>query len=129
MKKFIQLTSLFCLLVLFGVVANAQSSYGSEVEIPFAFTVGDHSYDAGHYIVKIEKFSAASATLSIREVDSNDSQRILLNGNGDDPASDMKLVFDTIEGRRYLSKVRTPDRSYGIVKSKPAKDASSGGGN
>ena len=124
MKKFIQICSLFGLLVLFGAISvNAQTSLGSQICIPFAFNVGEKSYDAGDYILKIEKIATGTATLTIRDTKSDEMQIVLLNGTGESPAKDLKLVFDSIEGQRYLTRVRTPDRTYGLAKSKAEKDA------
>jgi hypothetical protein len=126
MKKFIQVCSLLSLLVLFGAAsANAQSGFGVDVEIPFAFNVGDQSYEAGNYIVKVDKLTAGTATLSIRDTKTDDVQTVLLNGNGDEAAGEIKLVFDNVAGRRVLTKVRTPDRGYALIKSKSDKKAPS----
>lgn len=124
MKKFIQVFSLLSLLVLFGSAsANAQSGYGVEVEIPFAFNVGDHSYEAGNYILKVNKFATGTATLSIRDTNNDEVQTVILNGNGDGASTDIKLVFDMVEGRRVLTRVRTPDHTYAVVGAKNDKDA------
>lgn len=124
MKKFIQICSVFGLLVLFGAIsANAQSNLGSEINIPFAFHVGDRSYDAGSYILKIERLQPGTATLAMRDTKSDEVQVVILNGNGESPAKELKLVFDTIDGQRYLTRVRTTERTYGLLKSKAEKDA------
>ncbi len=124
MKKFIQICSLLSLLVLFTAVSvSAQKSFGSDVEIPFAFNVGDHSYDAGNYIVKLERLSSGSATLSIQDTKTDEVQTVLLNVNGDGPGTEVKLVFDTIEGRRYLTKVRTAEKTFALVRPKSDKSA------
>lgn len=124
MKKFIPIVSLFTLVFIFTAVsASAQSGYGTDIEIPFAFNVGDHSYEAGNYILKIEKLPAGAATLQIRDTKSNEMQTVLLNANGESAGSEMKLVFDMVDGRRYLTRVRTPERSYALIKSKAERDA------
>jgi len=124
MKKFIQICSLFSLLVLFGAgAANAQMGFGTDVEIPFAFNVGDRAYEAGNYIVKLDRYSSGSASLSIRDTMTDEVQTVLLNANGDGPAGEIKLVFDVFEGRRYLTKVSTPSRTYALIKSKAEKNA------
>jgi len=124
MKKFIQVGSLVSLLFVLGVVgANAQSSYGSEVEIPFAFNIGDKSYEAGDYILKLEKFATGNAILSIRDPKTNEAQTVLLNSNGEERGNEVKLLFDMIEGTRYLTKVRTPSWAYAVVQSKGQRDA------
>ena len=124
MKKFIQICSLFGLLIFVGAAtANAQSSLGSQITIPFAFHVGEKSYEAGEYILKVDKLSSGTATLMIRDTKSDEAQVVLLNGNGESPSSELKLVFDTIEGHRYLTRVRTPVRTFALLKSKAEKDA------
>ena len=124
MKKFIQICSLLSLLVIFGAAsANAQSGFGVDVEIPFDFSVGDQSYEAGNYIVKVDSLTNGTATLSIRDTKTDEIQRVLMNGNGDSGVGDIKLVFDNVGGRRVLTKVRTPSRGYALVKSKSDKNA------
>ena len=124
MKKFIQIFSLFGLLVVFGTIsASAQAGLGTEVDIPFAFNVGDQAHEAGSYIVKIDRRVNGASTLSIRDTKTDDQQTVLLNSSGEAGSAEIKLVFDVIEGRRFLTKVRTQDRTYGVYKSKTEKDA------
>ena len=125
MKKFIQIASMLSLLVIFTVVsANAQSNtYGSEVEIPFAFNVGDQSYEAGHYVFKVQKLTTGAATLTIEDTKNDKIRIVLMNANGETPGKDVNLVFNNINGQRYLSRVNTPERSFAIVKSGSERDA------
>lgn len=124
MKKFIQIISLFGLLVFVGTIsASAQAGYGTEVNIPFAFNIGDQSYEAGSYIIKIDRRITGASTLSIRDTKTDEQQTVLLSSNGEAAAGEVKLVFDTVEGRRYLTKIRTPDRGYGLFRGKVEKDA------
>jgi hypothetical protein len=124
MKKFIQICSLLSLVVLFGAgAASSQTDFGADVEIPFAFNIGDRSYEAGNYIVKLEKLAPGSAALSVRDMKKNDVQTVLLSANGDESEGEIKLVFDVFEGRRYLTKVSTPSRTYALAKSKAEKNA------
>lgn len=124
MKKFIQIGSLLSLLVLFTVVpASAQTGFGIDVEIPFAFNVGDRSYEAGNYIVKLERRPMGSARLSIGDTKTDEVQTVLLTTGPGSDSGDVKLVFDTVGGRRYLTKVRTPDRTFALIKSRAEKNA------
>ena len=124
MKKFIQVCSLLSLLVIFGAAsANAQSGFGVDVDIPFDFSVGDQSYEAGNYIVKVDRLTNGTATLSIHDTKTDEVQRVLMNGNGEDAAGDIKLVFDNVGGRRVLTRVRTPSRGYALVRTKAEKNA------
>jgi hypothetical protein len=124
MKKFIQVCSLLSLLVVFGAAASIKAQgFGTEVSIPFAFNVADHSYDAGSYVLKLFKNSSGTATLSITDTKTDAVQTVLLNVNGDLGGSEIKLVFDNVEGQRYLSKVQTTERTYALLKSKAVRDA------
>jgi hypothetical protein len=115
---------MFTFLFLFTVIsASAQSTFGTDVEIPFAFNVGDHSYEAGNYILKLEKLPTGAAMLAIRDTKTDELQTVIVNANGEATGTEIKLVFDTVEGRRYLTKIRTPDRSYSLIKSKAEKNA------
>ncbi len=119
MKKFIQVCSLLSLLVLFTVVsASAQTAFGTDVEIPFAFNVGDRSYESGNYIVKLQRLSSGTASLTIQDTKNDEMQTVLLNSSGDASGSEIKLVFDSIEGRRYLTKVRTAEKTYALARPK-----------
>jgi hypothetical protein len=124
MKRFIQICSLLSLLVLFtGVSASANTGFGTEVEIPFAFTVGDRSYDAGNYIVKVDRLSSGTSTLTIQETKSGDMQTVLINVSSGNPSSQVKLVFDTIDGKKYLTRIQTADRTFAIAGSKVDRKA------
>ncbi len=124
MKKFIQICSLLSLLVLSSVAAtNAQLSYGTDVNIPFAFNVGDRSYEAGNYIVKLDRRPTGLATLSIQDTRTDDTQTVMLNSAADSSSGPVSLVFDTVEGRRYLTKLRTQDRTYALFRSRTEKNA------
>ncbi len=124
MKKLIQVGALLSLLVvLTAVSAFAQTGFGTDVNIPFAFTIGDRSYEAGEYNLKIDKLAIGTATLAIRDPKTDAVQRLLLNATGDSTEGDIKLVFNMVDGQGYLTKVRTPDRSYSVIRSKAEKDA------
>lgn len=124
MKRFIQICSLLSLLVLFtGVSASANTGFGTEVEIPFAFTVGDRSYDAGNYIVKLDRLSSGTSTLTIHETKSGDMQTVLVHVNNGSRGSQVNLIFDTIEGKKYLTRIQTADRTFAVAGSKVDRKA------
>ena len=113
MKKFIRTFSVFCLVAVFAVIsvsASAVSGFGSEVEIPFAFNVGEKAYDAGSYIVTIERVSNETSALRIRDTKNENSQTVLINLSYASAREELKLVFDTVDGKKYLTKVGTADR-------------------
>jgi hypothetical protein len=124
MKKIIPIVSFLSLLVLFSAASvSGQSQFGIDINIPFAFNVADRSYDAGNYIVRFERHTpGAAATLSIQDTKTDKVQTVVLNTAGDPGSEEIKLVFDTVEGRRYLRKVRTPSSTYAIAKTKAEKN-------
>lgn len=128
MKKFIQAFSLLSILVLgsvFSANANtAQPGFGSEVVIPFAFNVGDRAYEAGSYIVKFGRISEGTATLSIQDPKTDDMQIVLVNVNAEPSNGELRLVFDTIDGQKYLTKVRSSGKTFALLKTKSEKSAS-----
>ena len=127
MKKFIQICSILTLLVVFTVVsvsANTNNGFGTEVEIPFAFNVGDRSYDAGDYIVRIQRLSDSTTAFSIQDTKTDEIQTVLLNNfNSDGSGGNINLVFDNVGGQKYLRKVQTADRTFALIKGKSEKNA------
>ena len=123
MKKFIQIWSVLTLLVAFTVVASAKTEvgFGTEVDIPFAFNVGDRSYEAGTYIVKFGRVSEGTATLSIQDLKNDSVQTVLVNVNNESARGDMRLVFDTIDGQKHLTKIRHNDKTFALQRGKSDK--------
>jgi hypothetical protein len=123
MRKFIQITSLLSLVLAFTAFTakasvKAETGFGTEVNIPFAFNIGDKAYESGHYIVRMEKTSTGATLLSIQDVEGDRNQTVLLNQTGATGTSDVKLVFETVNGQRYLSKITAQDRTFAVVVSR-----------
>lgn len=113
MKKFIRTFSVLSLVFVFAVAsasASAVANFGTEVEIPFSFNVGEKAYAAGSYIVTIERVTHETSALRIRDTKNETSQTILLNLSYAGARDEIKLVFDTVGGKKYLTKVGTADR-------------------
>jgi hypothetical protein len=124
MKKFIQISALLSLLFVFNVAASfGQSNFGTDVKIPFAFNIGDQSYESGNYILKFQRISTDTATLTIQDTKNEKSQTVLLNAGGMATSNEIKLAFDTLDGQRYLTRVSTPSRTYAVVMKKFERDA------
>jgi hypothetical protein len=66
MKKIIQVISFaFIALVFSAVTANAQSVQKYKAEIPFAFSLGDHSYEPGTYTIRVARTGASAAIMTL----------------------------------------------------------------
>ena len=121
MKKFIQICSLLGLVAVFTAAASAsgaQSNAGSQVAIPFSFNLANKAYDAGTYIVKLTKMPSGAAMLSIENSKTGDRQTMFLTSKGDRTGTEVKLVFETAGGRKYLTKVQTPENTFAIIGAK-----------
>ena len=106
----------------FGVVAaNAQINYGAEVNIPFEFHVGEHAYNAGKYTVKINKQMVVGAALTIQKVGSDKAHTILLSNGGGARSGEVQLLFNSLDGRRYLTGITTSNEAFALFEDKGAE--------
>lgn len=116
MKKLIQICSLLSVVLVFTAVsASAQAEYGSEVEIPFSFNVGDRSYEAGKYVVKLSKLQSGAATINISDLKAETVQTLLARRNGASSEDSFKLVFETVNGQKVLSHIVTPSGGFALL--------------
>ena len=122
MKSIIRGMAMVAAVFAFGVVAaNAQINYGAEVKIPFEFNVGEHAYKAGRYTVKINKQMVVGAALTIQEVGSDKTQTILLTNGGGARSGEVQLLFNSLDGRRYLTGITTSNEEFGLLGEKGAE--------
>ena len=123
MKKIVQLFSLFGLvLILSAVSANAQSEYGSEVLIPFEFSVGGRTYESGKYVIKLSRLQSGSATVTVDDLKNDRVQIVLAKRSGDSSVEDVNLVFDIVNGVRTLSRIVTPVGGYALKRNERARE-------
>jgi hypothetical protein len=117
MKNLGKLFVALCLLTVGGVVANAQVDTVPQIEVnvPFAFVVGDTSLPAGKYEIRTID-STANDVLEIRSADrhtavvfdTSDAQT-----RRDQIESKTELVFDNVEGQYFLSQIWVAGTSTG----------------
>lgn len=109
MKKLIQICSILSLLVIFTAVsAQAQSVTQYKAQIPFDFNIGQKSYEAGSYVIKVTKPSIGGITLSLEDNEGNKLQTLLGAENGDVSEKEPELVFNRYDNQRFLTKILTP---------------------
>ena len=122
MNKFIQLWTMFALLLTFSVVtAFADSVRKFEAQIPFEFYLGQKSYPAGKYLIKITKLNTGSMTISLEDENGSRLYNGVVMTNGDATEDEYRLVFNNYENQRFLSKILTPDKGYSVPESKIEK--------
>jgi hypothetical protein len=116
MKSFVRSIALFSVVVAFGAVAaSAQINYGADVNIPFQFNIGEKTYEAGKYTVKINKQMVLGAALIIQKVGSDETQTILLSNGGGSRSGDVELVFNSADGRKFLTGITTSNNAFALI--------------
>ncbi len=122
MKRFIQICSFLSLLILFSAVsAQAQSVNRFEGQIPFDFNIGQKSYKAGSYVIKIRKDSVRNTTLTLEDNKGNVLHTALVLENGSTSETNPELVFNRYENQRFLSKIATTKSAFSIAMSNSEK--------
>lgn len=115
MKKFFLVGTFLTLALAFTAVSgNAQTSYGSEVEIPFSFTVNNQPYQAGKYVVNLATTQTGSAALTITDRKSDSVQTILTRRGNLESDYSVKLIFTAVDGAKVLSQVVTPSGAFAL---------------
>lgn len=118
-KRFIQICSLFTLLVGLMVSAQAQGARNYEASIPFDFNVGNKTFAAGDYAFGLTNPLAYQESLTIRDLKSGRTQVVLITrAQADELAESSELVFNRYEDRYFLAEMTTPTLSAKFLKAK-----------
>lgn len=125
MKKIIQVCSMLCLVfVLSAVSAKAQvATKRYAAQIPFDFSIGQKSYQAGSYVIRVSKLSLDSVSLALEDKDRKVLKTIIVRGNGDLAKTEEKLVFTRNGEQRILSRLVTQENGFTIPSSNESKRA------
>lgn len=122
MKKLIQICSMLSLVVFFSIVsAQAQVVKKYAAEIPFDFNIGQKSYPAGDYTIKISKISLSTVSLALEDKEKNLLRTVLIRGNGNVSKNEEKLVFVRDGNRRFLSEMLTEEMELSFASSNEMK--------
>jgi hypothetical protein len=116
MRKITQLFSVLCLALFVTVSINAQSEYAGEVKFPFSFTFGNRYYEAGKYVVNVNRLQGGTATVSLEDPKNDSIQIVLAQRTGDSGVRDVDLVFEKAGSIRVLSRIVTPTGGFAINK-------------
>jgi hypothetical protein len=109
MKKQISMTVLgfFAVLVLAAAAANAQTTRGIEIQVPFDFVAGKKQLPAGNYTVRRARFDSESVLIIQGEGKGAGAAVVLTNTGEEDPAR-ASLTFRQLGERYYLAEVSMP---------------------
>lgn len=121
MKKLVQICAMLSLvIVLSAVSAKAQTVRQYAAQIPFDFNIGQKSYQAGDYVIKISKFSLNTVSLALEDKNRNILQTMFVRQNGDVSKDVEKLIFTRNGNQRYLSAMFTKEMGLLVTESTEA---------
>src|SRR6476660_1142951 len=102
MKNIIRITAFMCVIVGASVlVTNAQINPAGTVKVPFSFSAGAQTYEAGDYSVRIVK-SGSAATLRLQRIGSKEVGTVLLQEFQSESNEGLDLIFGEEGGNKFL---------------------------
>lgn len=108
MKKIIQIVSFLALiLVLAGADVQAQNSTRIEADVPFDFVIGDRSFAAGKYVMRIRRVPSGADLFEVRDAKNRIVYEAFGLSNGETGDGKAHFIFNREEGVAKLSKVAT----------------------
>lgn len=118
-KRFIQIGSLFALLIGLMFSAQAQGVRSYKASIPFDFNVGNKTFAAGDYAFGLTNALAYQPSLTIRDLKSGRTQVVLVTRNQADELSESaELLFNSYEDRYFLAEIATSTLSAKFLRAK-----------
>lgn len=123
MKKLIRICAVLSLVFAFSVVsAHAQQAVRQyQAKIPFDFNIGQKSYQAGNYVIKISRLASNGIILSLEDDNNKKLQTVLVSETDTFAKGEPQLLFDVQENQRYLTKIYTSEIGLSIGKRKSEK--------
>lgn len=123
MKKLIRICAVLSLLFAFSIVSTHAQQTGTQYQakIPFDFNVGQKSYAAGNYVIKISRLSSNGILLHFEDENNNRLQSVIVSEIDSLPKGETKLLFDVQENQRYLTRIVTENVSISLGKPKTEK--------
>jgi hypothetical protein len=123
-KRIIQLFSVLILAAAFTAApAQAQNSSRIDANIPFDFNIGNKSYPAGDYVIKISKSATDVTQFLLEDKEGKRLDNVLLSENGDTPRGESRLIFENRDNQHFLSKVLLDDRGFSLLRTGNKKEA------
>lgn len=115
MKKIIQIVSFLALIfVVAGVDVRAQNTTRIEADVPFDFVIGDESFSAGKYVMRLRRLPSGSDLMEIRDAKHRVVYEAFALQNGDTGDGKAHFIFNREDGVAKLAKVATGWKGYTI---------------
>jgi len=118
-KRFIQIGSVFALLIGLMVSAQAQKVNSYEASIPFDFNIGNKTFAAGEYAFGLTNPLALQESLTIRDVKNGTTHVFLITRDqADEFKGGAQLTFNRYEDRYFLAEIAAPTLSAKFLRAK-----------
>ena len=115
MKKFIQIASFLAIVfVMAGSDVYAQYATKIDADIPFDFAIGDQTFEAGKYIMRLRKNPTGVETVELRDANNRVVYEAFAMQNGDTGNGKAQLIFDRDGTIAKLSKVQTGLKGFNM---------------
>lgn len=115
MKKVIYTISFIAIAVAFsGTSALAQSVTRINASIPFDFTIGGEVFEAGKYVMRVEKMPSGAEKLEMRDAKNRIVYQAFTLQNGDSTLGKPELIFDRVGGQAVLERIRLENKGIGV---------------
>ena len=118
-KRFIQICSVFGLLIGLMISAQAQKVNQYKASIPFDFNVGSKTFAAGEYAFGLSNPLAHQPSLTIRDLKNGKTHVFLITRNqADEFKSGAQILFNRYEDQYFLSEITTSTLNASLLKAK-----------
>jgi hypothetical protein len=101
------------------VSAQAQYINSYRAHVPFDFTIGKKSYDAGNYMLNVKSPTSLATNLTVRNAERKELQALVVLMNGNRSKTDETiLVFNRYGDVYVLKQIISPEFGYSAPKSR-----------
>lgn len=116
----VKISLLFVLAIMSSVVSvQAQSFRQYKANIPFDFTIGKKTYEAGNYVINVRNLNQVVVVLSVKNTETRDSLEMAVPINGSRSLVDKTvLMFDRYGDQYILTQMVSTDFGLSAPKSK-----------
>ena len=116
MKKIIQIVSFLALVfVLAGTEVQAQSTTKIDADVPFDFAIGDQTFDAGKYVMRVRRVPSGADSIELRDAKNSVVYEAFALTNGDTGNGKAHFIFRRDGSVAQLSKIQTGSKGYTIL--------------
>lgn len=120
MKKFIYTISFLAIALTFTGTSVLAQATRIDAQIPFDFTIGGETFEAGKYVMRLHRATGGAEKLEVRDAKNRVIYEAFMLQNGDTASDKPELIFDRIGGQAVLAKIRLENKGLGVPTDKDA---------